>query len=44
MNRRRDSQGRFVKKESVGSSKTQKPQKEKNPLTLETKPKNEVRI
>ena len=44
MNRLRDSQGRFVKKELVGSSKIQKPQKEKNPSTIEIKPNNEVRI
>ena len=42
MNRLRDSQGRFVKKESVGSSKNQKLQKEKNPSTNETKPSGEV--
>ena len=44
MNRLGDSQGRFVKKELVGSSKIQKPQKEKNPSTIEIKPKNKVRI
>ena len=44
MNRPRDSQGRFVKKESVGSSKIQKPQKEKNSSTIETKPSGEVKI
>ena len=42
MNRLRDSQGRFVKKESVDSSKNQKPQKEKNPSTIEIKPSGEV--
>ena len=44
MNRLRDSQGRFFKKESIGSSKIQKPQKEKNPLTIEIKPNNKVKI
>lgn len=44
MNRPKDSQGGFVKKESVGSSKIQKPQKNKSSLTIETKPKNEVSI
>ena len=44
MNRLIDSQGRFVKKESVGSSKIQKPQKEKNPSTIEIKLSNEVKI
>ena len=43
MNRPRDSQGRFFKKESVGSSKNQKSQKEKNP-SIETKPSGEVKI
>ena len=42
MNRPRDSQGRFVKKESIGSSKNQILQKEKNPSTIETKPSSEV--
>ena len=44
MNRLRDSQGRFVKKESVGNSKNQKPKKEKNPSTIEIKPSSEVEI
>ena len=39
MNRPRDSQGRLVKKELGGSSETQKTQKEKGPLNIETKPK-----
>ena len=34
MNRLRDSQGRFVKKESVGSSKTEQSQKEKETLKV----------
>lgn len=37
MNRPRDSQGRFVKKELVGSPKTQKPQK--GPLNIVPNPK-----
>ena len=42
MNKLRDSQGGFIKKESIGSSKNQKSQKEKNPSTIETKPSSEV--
>ena len=34
MNRPRDSQGRFVKKVLVGSSKIEKPQKEKETLNV----------
>ncbi len=44
MNRLRDSQGRFVKKKSIGSSKNQKSQKEKNMSIIETKPSGEVKI
>ena len=40
MTRLRDSQGRFVKKESVGSSKIEKSQKETK--TLNIKPENKV--
>ena len=41
MNRLRDSQGRFVKKESVGSSKIEKPQKEKETLNVKSERKVE---